>query len=211
MGSASPVSLSDLHPCLLGGVSYVFRTPDLYDPARARRLLARQRVRRPGLIEFRLAAVAGVAAMAEAANAAEEGERQGQLVEEYYQLIEPVDEDSIDEPDQEKRTVMLAEQLAAHQARLREIYPQIAAIEANLERHWTPYAELKADRDYWDEVSRIEIVRLLLVSIGGVTQPRDDDGMVCQAAYAAIPKDHRMELATFAFRLLAPDETQRKN
>ena len=219
MANAHPVVMADLHPCLLGGRTYVFRTPDVYDPARARRLLARQRVRRGTLTEFRLTALAGVAALAAAVGDAEEGERQAVLVEEFYQLLEPIDEDTIDEPDLELRAAEVARREAAAQDRMRAIGAQILAIQANLERHWGPYAELKADSDYWDEVSRIDMVRLLLVSIdpgsgsgaGAAAVARDDDGLASQAVYHQIPAEHRMPLATFAFGLLAPGETQRKN
>jgi len=209
--TVQPASLAELHPCPVGGVDYVFRTPDVYDPARARRLLARQRVRRPALTEFRVAAQAGLTAMGEAAGQMEEGERQAALLGEWYDLADPTDENSIDEPDQDARTAIVATREAERIARQRAIYPEVAAIEANLERHWPPYAELLADRVYWDEVSVIETVRLLLVSKAGQTLPRDDDGLVTQEAYKAIPPYHRMTLATFSFRLLAPDETQRKN
>ena len=209
--NSAPVMLADLHPCELGGRTYVFRTPDVYDPARARRLLGRQRIRRPALAEFRFAALAGVEAMAATVGDIEEGERQKALVDEFYQLIEPIDEDAIDEPDFELRAAEVKRRAAETEARLREIAPQIVAIQASLERHWGPYAELKTDCDYWDEVSRIDMVRLLLVSIDGVTCPRDDDGLITQTTYRAIAADHRQALATFAFRLLAPDEAQRKN
>lgn len=209
--SASPVALSDLHPCPLGGTAYVFRTPDLYDPARMRRLLTRQKARTVLDMELTVAAKIGLTEMAAIAGDPAEGERQVELREEAYALMKPVDEDDIDEPDFERRAAIAKQQTATRAARLREIAMQVAAINANLERHCTPYAELKADREFWNDVSRIEIVRLLLVSVDGRVLPRDDDGLITQAEYRVIPANHREDLATFAFRLLAPDETQRKN
>ena len=132
--------------CPIGGVDYRFRTPDVYDPARARRVLTRQRVRRPSIEEFRVAALAGVAALAAAVNDPEEGIRQRELVEDWYRLLKPIEEDEIDEPDLELRGAELARLKAEREAALQEIFPQIAAIEANLERHYQPYAELLADR-----------------------------------------------------------------
>lgn len=208
---SAPVALAELHPLTLGKTAYLFRTPDVYDPARARRLLTRQRVRRPSPYEFRIAATAGVEAMAAAANQAEEGARQVALLERWYELSAPTDPDQIDEPDFERRAQIVREREEARKAEMVPLYPAIAAIEANLERHWPPYAELLADREYWDDVSRIDMVRLLLVARDGQDLPRDDDGLVTQAAYAAIARDHRVPLATFAFGLLAPDEAQRKN
>lgn len=197
--------------CPIGGVNYLFRTPDVYDPARARRVLTRQRVRRPALDEFRVAAIAGVGALAVAVGEPAEGQRQRELLEDWYRLMKPIDEDDLDEPDLERRAAELAQLKAAREAELQDIFPQIAAIEANLERHWQPYAELKADRDFWDDVSRIDIVRLLLVSIDGRTLARGDDGLIGQDAYQRIDKGHRLALAQFAFGLLEPDETTRKN
>ena len=74
------------------------------------------------------------------------------------------------------------------------------------------YAELVADGRYWDDVSRIDAVRLLLVRTdpGGIL-PRDRDDLVDGAVYQAIPEAHRFDLATFAFALLAPGDAQRKN
>lgn len=208
---AAPVALADLHSCTLGELAYVFRTPDVYDPARARRLLTRQRVRRPSPFEFRMAGLGGLRAMAAAVSDDAEGERQAALLEEWYDLVEPVDEDSIDEPDFEARAAIVAEQEAIRTARRRELIGPVMAIEANLERHCPAYAELKADREFWDDVSRIDMVRLLLISAGGRLLPRDDDALVTQAEYKAIPPDHRIPLATFAFGLLAPGGPQRKN
>ena len=205
------VSLSDLNPVPLGGVTYRLRTPDVYDPARARRFLTRQRVRRPALEEFRVAALAGVAALADAVGDPAEGKRQQAVLEDWYRLAVPHSEDEIDEPDIEARAAALARLEADRRGAQLEIVAEAQAIEANLERHWSPYAELVADRGFWDDVSRIDIVRLLLVDVDGRTCPRDDDGLVTQAAYKAIPPAHRLPLATAGFRLIAPDETQRKN
>jgi hypothetical protein len=209
--SAAPVGLADLHPCPLGGTDYVFRTPDVYDPPRARRLLTRQRVRRPSAMEMQVASLAGVAAMATATGEAEEGEAQADLLRQFHKLVEPIAEDAIDEPDFERRAEILAAREAVRKAALLKIWPEVTAIHANLERHWPPYAELLADRNFWDEVSRIDMTRLLLVSVGGRVLGRDDDGLVTQAEYRAIPRAHRGELGSFAFGLLEPDETQRKN
>lgn len=204
-------STKEVLSCPIGGVDYSFRTPDVYDPARARRVLTRQRVRRPSIEEFRVAALAGVAALAEAVNDPAEGLRQRELVDDWYRLLKPIDEDEIDEPDLELRSAELARLKAEREAALQEIFPQIAAIEANLERHWQPYAELLADRNFWDDVSRIDIVRLLLVAIDGRTLARGDDGLLRQDVYQSIDKGHRLALAQFAFGLLEPDETTRKN
>lgn len=202
---------NNLHPCTAGGTEYLFRAPTVYDSAKMRRLLARQRVRRPALVELRVAAMAGVAAMADAAGEPQEGLRQKELVEDWYRLLEETNENDIDEPDFEKRAAELTALETERKKKLAEIYPQIAAIEANLERHHTPYAELIADQGYWDDVSRIEIVRLLLLCRDKVTMGRDEEDMLTEIEYQSIPKNHRMQLATFAFRLMAPDESQRKN
>lgn len=201
----------DLNKCPVGGTDYWFRTPDIYDPAQARRFLRLKRVRRPAPVEFRVAALAGVEALAEATGDIEEGEHQRGLLERYYALCVATDENDIDEPDQDLRKAELDRLEALRLAELESVWLKVSAIEANLERHWQPYAELLADREFWDDVSRIEIVRLLLVRQGAGMLARDEDGRLSEAAYAAIPKGHRTALATFAFGLLAPDETQRKN
>lgn len=210
------MSVNDLHECALpdgaGGVtSYWLRTPTVYDPAKARRLLARQRVRRPGAHEFQVASLAGVRALAEVISDPAEGERQQALLEEWYALLDPLREEDVDEPDFEARAVELARREAERVAALQRLYPSVSAIEANLERHWPAYAELVADRNYWDDVSRIEIVRLLLVRQGPGALPLDDEAMLTGAAYQAIPPEHRVPLATFAFALLTPGASQRKN
>ncbi|RDV06428.1 hypothetical protein DXH95_03100 [Sphingorhabdus pulchriflava] len=195
----------------LDGVRYDFRTPSVYDMPAIRRMLTKARVRRPAEAEFRIAALAGVDAMAEAVSDAAEGQRQKALITDWYELSEPLTEDQIDEPDMELRGEELKRQLAERRARQVEIYPQIAAIEANLERHCAPYAELKADREYFDELSNIEVVRRLLFSAGGMVLARDDDDFVSVDAYQRIAKVHRQALATFAYGLLTPDEARRKN
>lgn len=195
----------------IDGVRYGLRTPDLYDPARARRVLARQGVRRPSQTEFQVAALAGIEAIAAAADDSDEGVSQKALLERWYALLDPIGEDDIDEPDPMKRGEEWLRRETERRQEIAAIYADVIAIEANLERHCPPYAELLADRTYWDDVSRIEIVRLLLVEIDGAAPARDDEGLVTQDAYRAIPAAHRMPLATAAFRLLAPDESQRKN
>lgn len=203
-------SIPDL-ACPIGGQDYRFRAPDVYDPARARRYLTRQRVRRPSLLEFRLVGLAGLERLAETVGDPAEGARQQAVLAEWFDLVEPVREDDIDEPDLELRAVELAALEKARLARQGALQVEALLIEATLERHWQPYAELLADRRFWDEVARIDIVRLLLDTIGGVAVRRDAEGLMTQDAYRALPPDHRVELATFAFRLLAPDEETRKN
>ena len=195
----------------VGDRTYGFRTPTLYDPAKARRVLARQGVRRPTQKEFEVAARHGIEEIGRTAGDEAEGERQAALIGRWYELLVPTDENDIDEPDAMKRGKMLMEAEAERQTAMRTIFPEVSAIEATLERHWPPYAELVADRAFWDDVSRIEIVRLLLDSIDGAALEKDGDGMLTDAAYRSLPRDHLMPLATEAFRLLAPDETQRKN
>ncbi|AKM09878.1 hypothetical protein [Croceicoccus naphthovorans] len=204
-------SVQDRHICEIGGTKYGFRTPTLYDPAKMRRILGRQKVRRPSATEFRVAALAGLGEMAKVAGETEEGERQQAIVERWYELLKPIDEDDIDEPDFEKRAVMKSAQETERLVEMTAMRADVMAIEASLERHWPPYAELVADRDYWDEVSRIEVVRLLLESIHGQSLPHDEDGMLQADIYRSIPPAHRVELATFAFRLMAPEGPQRKN
>lgn len=204
--------MDDLHRCTLKGATYLFREPTIYDPAIVRRILTRQKVRRPMADEFRIAAVHGIARMGEAVGDVAEAERQAGLIEEWYKLSTATSEDDIDEPDFEQRSARLAELERTRKDRLIALLPEIKAIEANLERHWQAYADLQADRNYWDDISRIEIVRLMLVGVEG--QPpyaRDEEGLLTAAAYRSIPSAHRLDLATFAFELQAPDEATRKN
>lgn len=206
------VSVNDQHHLTLGDTTYWLRTPTPYDMPRMRRLLGRQGIRRPTPNELRVAALAGIASMATAVGDAAEGEVQQAIIEDWYRLSAPTDENDIEEPDGEKRAVELARREAERKAALQAIYADVAAIEANLERHHPPYAELVADGRYWDDVSRIDVVRLLLIRTdpGGVL-PRDRDDLVEGAVYQAIPEAHRFDLATFAFALLAPGDAQRKN
>lgn len=195
----------------IGGRRYGLRAPDLHDPARARRILTRQGVRRPSLTEFKVASLQGIEKIAEQAGEVAEGARQRETLERWYELLVPVDEDALEEPNPIERAKAAMHMEAERQRSIVAIYPDVQAIEATLERHWPPYAELLADRTFWDDVSRIEIVRLLLVEADGAKLPRDDEGMLTEDAYRAIPRAHIMPLATAAFRLLSPDEAQRKN
>lgn len=201
----------ETHPCPVGGTTYLFRTPTLYDPAIIRRQLTRQRVRRPGRMELNIAALHGLAMLAEAVDDVAEGERQQAVLREWHKLLEPIDEDQIDEPDLEARAAEVARQDAVRKARLLELQAEVAAIEATLERHWQPYAELLADRTYWDEIAQIETVRLLLIRADERELLRDKDGLLTSAAYRSVPAEHRGALAHFAFGLMSLDETQRKN
>lgn len=203
--------IEDLHQLTVGGVTYQLRTPTAFDPARMRRVLKQQGVRRPSLTEFRVAALAGVTALAEAVGDAAEGESQCAILEEWYRLLEPVSEDEIDDPDFETRGAEFKRQLAERRERQIAIMPDVMAIEANLERHHPPYRELVADRDYWDEVSQIEITRLLLLRRNNEMLARDPDGMMAQSAYLAIPAVHRAALAKKAMALLSPDRDTEKN
>ncbi|MCT2398529.1 hypothetical protein [Novosphingobium mangrovi (ex Huang et al. 2023)] len=204
-------SREDLHPCPIGGVTWWLRTPTVFDPARMRRVLTRQGVRRPTLTEMRVASLAGIAAIAEAVGDTAEGERQSALLEEWYEIIVPIDEDDVDDPDPVSRSAELERRRAEQLDRQRALMADVIAIEANLERHHPPYRELVADRQYWDEVSQIEVVRMLLLRKDDELLARDPDGMLTQATYASIPEGHRGLLAKFAMALLAPDKATEKN
>ncbi|UZW55557.1 hypothetical protein NUH86_01760 [Sphingobium sp. JS3065] len=199
------------HVKTLGGVDYAFRRPDLYDLPAMRRRLRMARVRRPSLLEYRTIGAEGARRIGEAAGDAVEGTRQAEIIERWYDLLVPLDEDKIDEPDLEARARLFEQQQAERRAEMAALYPDVLAIEANLDRHSSDWAELKADADYWEEISRIDAVRLLLVEIGGRTFPRDADGLMIEEGYQSIPAQHRLHLGTFALGLLAPDEVTRKN
>ena len=203
--------MQERHECTVGGRTWWLRTPSVFDTPKVRRLLMKQGVRRPQQDEFRLVGLAGIAALGEAAGDPAEAERQQDLLTEWYQVLVPLREDDIDEPDFEKRAAVLAGMEADRAANVARLLPEVVAIEAMLLRHWPPYAELMADRNYWDEISGIEIVRLLLMAEGGTELPHGPDGMLTEAAYAAIPRGDRAALASFAQGLLTPDETTRKN
>ncbi len=201
-----------LHKKPVGGRDYWFRSPTIYDPALARRVLSRRRVRRPSLHEFSVAAFRGIEALAEQAGLPEEGTRQAAIMERWYALQKPIVEDDLDEPDFEKRAEELKAREGERRRGIEELYGDVMEIEANLERHYQPYADLVADRTYWDDLARIEIVRQLLVKIGdGPDLPRDEDGFLTEDTYRHVPSDARFALATFAFGLMGPDEDQRKN
>lgn len=206
------MSVKDQHDLTLGTTTYWLRTPTPYDMPRMRRLLTRQGIRRPAANELRVAALAGLMQMAEIADAAAEGERQSAVIERWYELMPPLDENDFDEPDQERRHAEMAGREAERRDERAALYADVMAIEANLERHFPPYAELIADLRYWDDVSRIDAVRLLLVRIGDDGHlPRDRDDLVDAAVYQALPEGDRVQLATFAFTLLTPSEASRKN
>lgn len=205
------MSVDELHRVEFGGCEYWLRTPTVYDEARLRRTLGRQRIRRPDMAELRVAALAGVEAMAEAVGDREEGARQRQLLEDWYEATKPIREDDIDEPDLEARAVEFKRRKVAAEVEAGRLWPQVAAIEANLERHCPAYAELLADRNYWDEVSRIDVVRLLLARRADIALARDGEDMLTPSAYRSIPIEHRIPLANACFKLLAPDEDREKN
>lgn len=195
----------------IGGTTYAFATPTVYDMPKLRRRLTREGVRLPTRRDFEAAAIAGLRALAEAAGEPEEGARQVELVERFYAALVPTQEDEIDEPDLEKRFAIVKEREEARQAELAAVTPEVLLIQANLQRHWPAWRELRADEDYWTDLSRIDTVRLLLTHRDGVAQPRDKDGWLTQAAYAALPDPHLVPLGIFAMGLFAPTETERKN
>lgn len=205
------ISTEELQILTIGGTCYYLRTPTAFDPSRMRRILTREGVRRPTLTEFRVAALAGISAMAEAVGDSAEGDRQRAIMEEWYELLSPLSEDEIDDPDFESRGVEFARRVGDRRARQVALMPDVVAIEANLERHHPPYRELVADRNYWDEISQIEIVRLLLLAVNDDPLKRDPDGMLNQVVYMAIPAEHRAALARFAMGLLSPDQATEKN
>lgn len=205
------VSTKDHHDCPIGEKTYRFRTPRVHDSARLRRSLALQQVRCPDAVEFLVAGRVGIEQMAAAAGEQQEGARQVELFEEFHRLLKPTVEDELEEVDPVRRAEELERREQERKERLSAIYPEVHAIEANLERHHPPYAELRADRGYWEDVSRVEVVRLLLSYIGTSKMPRDENGFLTEEAYGLIPKKHRIPLATFAFGLMSPSETQRKN
>lgn len=206
------VCVTDQHDLTLGSTTYWLRTPTPYDLPKMRRLLTKQGVRRPSQNEFRVAALAGVRSMAAAVGQEAEGEAQCAIVERWYELVAPIDENAISEPDGEKRAAIMAEREGERRQQIAAIYADIMAIEANLERHHPPYAELVADGRYWDDVSRIDAVRLLLVRTEqGGPLPRDRDDLVDGPVFIALPEEDRLNLGTFAFNLLAPGDAKRKN
>jgi hypothetical protein len=208
--------VSDLHACDLpmtkgGSRRYWFRTPTVYDLPQMRWALTKRGIRRPQPIEFRVAGLAGIKALAALAGDVNEGNRQAEIWEDWHGLIEPHSENDIDEPDFEKRAIELARLEAKRLADQEALLAEIGAIEGNLGRHWPPYADLLADRALYDELTRIEVVRLLLVQIGEVPQQIDGDGRLSEAVYKALPTAHRAALAAFATSLLVPSEDQAKN
>lgn len=203
----------ELHACEVGDETFWFRTPTSFDLPRMRRQLTREMIRRPQLHEFKIASLAGIMALGEQVGEPEEAERQRGVIEQWYELLVPLREDDIDEPDQDKRLIELAEQQAERSAAQLAIIGEFMAIEANLERHWPPFAELLADRRYWDELSKIMAVRLLLSKRGSMVLEREgqDRLVLSDAAFLALPNAAMLTLVTFAESLLAPGETQRKN
>lgn len=204
-------SVKDLHKCEIGTATYWLRTPTSYDRPLIRHRLGRQRLRRPSQTEFRVAGLTGLTALGEASGEQAEAARQRAVFERWHELLVPLSEDDIDEPDFELRAAEMARRGEEQRAEREAIFAEVLAIEASLSRHWSPYAELVADRTLFDEVSDIEVVRALLMRIGTVAVPRDEDERMTDAAYQALPPAHRGPLAVFAHRLLQPSETQRKN
>lgn len=205
-------SIDDLHARTLGGVTYWFRTPDCYDLPRIRRMLTKQGVRRPDRTEMRICAQLGVRRLAESGEWPDgEADRQVDMIDRWYKLLRPLDENDLDEPDQEKRAAQLAALQAERQKDMAALWPEISGIEAMLDRHWPAWSDLRADSQYWDEISRIDTVRVLIARIDDKPVPRDPDGLMRSEAYLDIPAEHRVPLATFAMGLLTPTESQRKN
>jgi hypothetical protein len=203
--------LKTLHCCALDGTDYFFRTPTPFDLPAMRAVLTRRRVRRPTQAEFRVAALAGIKALGELADDAAEADRQQGVMEEWHRLMAPIVEDEIDEPDQELRAAEFERLVGEREEAQVALVSDVSAIEANLGRHWQPYADLLADMKFWTEVTAIEVVRTLLVKIGDQVQPLDENEALRFDAFQAIPLDHLPALEAFARALLMPTETERKN
>lgn len=202
---------SDMHLKKIGDREYWFRAPTLYDLPKMRRRLRKEGVRRPQMDEYRAAALAGVAAMADATGEAQEGERQSALIDRWYQLAVPTDENDLDEPDFEKRAAQLESLEKARRGEIAKLYPEILLIEANLDRHFAPWRDMRADADYYDEISRIDSVRLLLREIDGRKLPIDKDDLIIEQSYGLVDEEHRMMLGTFALQLLVPSVAEKKS
>lgn len=204
-------SASDMHLKEIGDKKYRFRTPNLYDLPKMRMRLRKEGVRRPQMAEYEAAALAGVAAMADATGEAQEGERQSAMIERWYQMAVPTDENDLDEPDFELRAAELERLEAARRGEVAKLYPEILMIEANLDRHFAPWRDMRADAEYYDEISRIDSVRLLLREIDGRKLPIDKDDLIIEQVYGMIEETHRMMLGTFALQLLVPSEAEKKS
>lgn len=202
---------AETHAVTVGGSNYVLRTPTVFDVAAMRRRLTLHGARRPTLTEFRLTALAGTRELARLAGEPAEGERLCGLISDWYELLPEIVEDDIDEIDQEKRRLLLDAQKAERHAARSALLPSLLAIEATLDRHWSDWRALQADREYYDEVSRIDCVRLLLLSIDGDVLERQAEGLISERLYERVLPAHRLELGTAALALLAPTETERKN
>lgn len=211
MAEAGLMGAGETVPVEAAGRSYALRVPTVFDLPKMRRSLTRQGVRRPLREEFRIAAMAGIAQLGEVTGDMAEADRQAAVLGRWYELLDPPQEDDLDEPDPVLRGEELKQKLEERAAEMAGLVAQVRAIEANLERHCPPYAELLADRTYHDELSQIEIVRLLLVAIDGEAVRRDGEGFMPARDYAALPEEAKQKLARKGMALLAPSETQRKN
>lgn len=201
----------NLQMCDVGEVKYWFRKPTPHDIPNLRWTLTKRRVRRPHPVEFKVVGLAGIDALGEIAGDTEEAARQRNIFQESHELLEPIDENDLEITDPVERADELAKREEVRRARQEELLPDLLSIEANLARHWAPYADLIADRNQWEDLSRIEVVRLLLVRRDNETLERDEHEMLSFDAYEAINPDHVRTLAGFAQGLFAPDKATEKN
>lgn len=200
-----------LHVCAIDDRIYHFRTPTPFDLPNLSSALTRRRVRRPQLLEFKIVSLAGIDALGEMAEDPAEAIRQRGVIERWYELLEPISENDIDEPDFEARAAELA-RLQEEQAQARgKIFAEVTMIEANLARHFQPYADLLADRALYDQTTKIQVVRLLLVKRDGAKLPLDEHDMLAFPAYGEIPRADLPALEAFANGLLLPSGDREKN
>lgn len=205
------MNVKNLQLCEVGDIQYWFRKPTPHDIPNLRWALTKRRVRLPHPIEFRVVALAGIEALGEIAGDPDEAERQRKVFEESHELLEPIDENDLEIVDPVERAEELAKREEARKARQQELFPDLVSIEANLARHWSPYADLIADRNQWRDLSQVEAVRLLLVRRGDETLGRDEHEMLSFDAYETLDPEHIPVLAGFAQGLFAPDKATAGN
>lgn len=184
-------------------LSYYLRAPSYIDRARVKRAVIAQGGRFVRAAEQAQVLRDGIRQIYEQAGDPDEGERLVAVLDEHQAAREAAAVQALAGPMTQDSLMETAESLP-------EPSPELLEVVRIVERHYPPYARLRADAEFLEELMGYESLRLLLLgdSKSG-DYPRDGES-VAAAAMERINADHVLGLTHRAMRLFQPSEEDKK-
>jgi hypothetical protein len=181
-------------------VGYFLRTPKVMDRSRFQRRIVDAGARPPQAAEFRRCARQGVKRIYRDAGRVDEAVAVLAFLAEY----EAAEAILLQHPDEETAKEVVE-----------DLAPEIEELERVLVREqYSPWTGLLGDKLHYQEVARMEAIRLFVVdgqNLDGDLKPAGRDGTLTLDQLELIPKRHLTELATEAQMALGLSEAERKN